>query len=232
MAASSAAAPLLDAALTHEKVSSIAEQMASTKDKSKMNDSASSEIRIVQPNEYKAAAACLAEAFAHDPVVRYSIDTPDRKHLSEEARFALHTQSLEYLTYAHCLNGLVLALGDEGRYDCVALWLPPGKNIDDYWTILRSGMWRLSFTLSKEGKERFFNEFLPLLGRSKREVLGGRDAESWYLNYIGTRVGGRGKGYARRLVEYVTKQVRFSLDVCVVLFWVQLELVLNLGTGR
>src|ERR1700733_13334075 len=41
--------------------------------------------------------------------------------------------------------------------------MPPGKNMDDYLTMLRSGMWRLSYKLSAEGKKRFFTEFLPLL---------------------------------------------------------------------
>lgn len=190
-------APVLDAALMHEKRSSTADRMAAR--------STDNEVRIVEPHEYKEAAACLAEAFRNDDVVRYSIDTPDRMHLSEEERFQMHKHSLEYLTYAHCLNGLVLTIGES--YDCVALWLPPGKNIDDWWTILRSGMWRLNWMLSKEGKERFFHEFLPLLSRSKAEVLGDRDGDSWYLNYIGTKASARGKGYARKLVEYVTKQV-------------------------
>jgi GNAT superfamily N-acetyltransferase len=41
-------------------------------------------------------------------------------------------------------------------------------------------------------------------------VLGERDEKSWYLVYLGTRPSARGKGYARRLVEYVTDQVPIS----------------------
>ena len=76
--------------------------------------------------------------------------------------------------------------------------------MDDYATILRSGMWRLQYQLSKEGRKRFFNEFLPLLGDTKAQVMGERDNDSWYLVYIGTRPSGRGKGYARKVIEYVT----------------------------
>ena len=83
--------------------------------------------------------------------------------------------------------------------------MPPGNNIDDYLTIFRSGMWRLNYQLSKEGKHRFFNEFFPLLHDTKAQVLGNRDDHSWYLVYIGTRPSGRGKGYARKVIEYVTK---------------------------
>jgi len=197
MALSSAAVPVLDATLVHEKRSSTGEKSGSCR--------GSPEIRLIAPHEYKAAASCLAEAFRHDSVVRYPIDTPDRMHLSEQERFELHQQAIEYVTYAHCLQGLALTIGD--NYDCVALWLPPGKNIDDWLTIVRSGMWRLNFKLSREGKERFFDEFLPLLHHTKEEILGPRDNESWYLNYIGTKPEARGKGHARKLIEHVTNMV-------------------------
>jgi ribosomal protein S18 acetylase RimI-like enzyme len=205
MALSSAAVPILDATLMHEKRSSIAEKIApSTNTNTTLPDG----VRILAPHEYKEAAACLAEAFKSDNVVRYAIDTPDRLHLSEEERYELHTAGMEYVVYAHILQGLVLTVGE--NYDCVALWLPPGKNIDDWWTILRSGMWRMNYRLSKEGKIRFFEEFLPLLSHTKAEVLGDRDEKSWYLNYIGTKPSARGKGYARKLIDYVGNLVRFD----------------------
>ncbi|RMZ75242.1 hypothetical protein DV738_g5578, partial [Chaetothyriales sp. CBS 135597] len=175
------------------------------------NDSAN-EVRIVQPHEYKQAAACLAEAFREDESVRYAIDTPDRMSMSEEERFKIHTASMEYVVYAHCLNGLVLTIGE--NYDCVAMWLPPGKNVDDWWTILRSGMWRLNWMLTKEGRDRFFKEFLPLLHKTKAEVMGDRDADSWYLNYIGTRKESRGKGYAKKLMQYVIKEADEQGKAC------------------
>jgi ribosomal protein S18 acetylase RimI-like enzyme len=82
--------------------------------------------------------------------------------------------------------------------------MPPGKNMDDFLTIFRSGMWRLNYKLSVEGKKRFFNEFLPLLHDAKTAVLGDRDDESWYLVYIGCRPSARGKGFARKLIDHVT----------------------------
>ncbi|KAK7905930.1 hypothetical protein LTR67_000654 [Exophiala xenobiotica] len=164
---------MLDEAIVHEKPSPTADKIVPT-------EATHEGVRVVARHEYKEAAACLAEAF--------------RRATSA---------ALEYVTYAHCLNGLVLTAG--GNYDCVALWLPPGKNIDDWLTILRSGMWRFSYMLSKEGKIRFFDEFLPLLHDTKQEVLGERDAQSWYLNYVGTKPEARGKGYARKVIQYVTK---------------------------
>ncbi|GAB7355978.1 hypothetical protein MBLNU459_g6608t1 [Dothideomycetes sp. NU459] len=160
------------------------------------------EVRLVTPAEYKEAAQCLAEAFADDEVARYFTHTPDREHWTEEQRWELHVSILEYIVYAHILKGVVLTVGP--NYGCVALWMPPGQNMDDYLTIFRSGMWRLWYKLSAEGKARFFDEFFPLLHDVKHEVLGERDPDSYYLVYIGTRAAGRGKGYARKVVEFMT----------------------------
>jgi GNAT superfamily N-acetyltransferase len=79
--------------------------------------------------------------------------------------------------------------------------------MDDWWTILRSGLWRLYYKLSREGRARFYGEFLPLLHDTKHEVLGERDEDSFYLVYIGTKPKSRGKGYARLLIEHGTKMV-------------------------
>jgi len=165
---------------------------------------ADNDVRVVSTEEYKEAALCLAEAFAEDDVARYFIDVPDREHWSEAERWRLHLEILEYVTYAHCLKGLVTTIGP--NYGAIALWMPPGRNMDDLVTMFRSGMWRLNYKLSPEGKRRFFNEFLPLLHDTKHGVLGERDDNSWYLVYLGTRPSARGNGYARKLVEHVTKQ--------------------------
>ena len=76
--------------------------------------------------------------------------------------------------------------------------------MDDLPTIIRSGLWRLNYQLSREGRKRFFNEFFPLLHDTKAAVLAERDPDSWYLVYIGTKTSGRGKGYAKKLINHVT----------------------------
>jgi hypothetical protein len=76
-------------------------------------------VRVVVAAEYKKAAECLAEAFGQDDVARYFIDVPDRAHWTEEEKWALHVEILEYITYAHILKGLVTTVGD---FETVALW--------------------------------------------------------------------------------------------------------------
>ncbi|MCJ1473082.1 hypothetical protein MMC13_001732 [Lambiella insularis] len=167
-------------------------------------------VQVISRSEYKAAAACLAAAFSADDVSAYFTDCPDTASWTPEARWALHVHIMEYMVYAHMINGFVVGVPSDNekglRYDAVALWCPPGTNIDSTYTELRSGMWRLRYQLSKEGKARFFDEFMPLLHATKGEVLAERDDQSWYLVYLGTRDAARGKGYARQLMEWGTKQ--------------------------
>lgn len=165
--------------------------------------------------------------------------------------------------------------------------MPPGKDYDDYWSIIRSGMWRLYYQLTKEGRRRYFEEIFGLAAHTKYlqiwtdchwicsgtpippltpptlvqllafrvgpvsntyrrylylcelqstpqswnfenpnslicgrlafseeyrvDILGDRDASSWYLTFLGTLPAARGLGYARKLVEYVTRIVSLPL---------------------
>ncbi|KAI9052868.1 hypothetical protein LZ554_003140 [Drepanopeziza brunnea f. sp. 'monogermtubi'] len=169
--------------------------------KRSLSPASSEEVRVVGIAEYEQAAKCLAEAFAVDEVARYFIDTPDMNAYSEEFKYNLHCDILRYITAAHCYKGIVTTIGPD--YDAVALWMPPGNNMDDLWTILRSGMWRLWYKLSSEGKKRFYDEFLPLLHDTKHAVMGDRDDDSYYLVYLGSKPSARGKGYARKLIEHM-----------------------------
>jgi len=192
------------------------------------------EVRVLGISEYEQAAQCLAEAFAVDEVARYFIDTDDMVTYSEEYKYKMHCDILRYITAAHCYKGIVTTIGP--NYDAVALWyvfpvpivgcakrafnltqklyrMPPGKNMDDLWTILRSGMWRLWYKLSSEGKKRFYDEFLPLLHDTKHSVMGDRDDDSYYLVYLGSKPSARGKGYARKLIEHMTVTVS-SILLC------------------
>ncbi|KAK5134049.1 hypothetical protein LTR08_006939 [Meristemomyces frigidus] len=161
------------------------------------------DVRILELHEWKEAALSLAEAFAEDHSCMYFLETPDAAHWTKQQKWDLHLKMMEYITYAHLLKGLVVSAGP--NYDCVGLWMPPGENMDDLLTICRSGMWRLKWQLTAEGRKRFFDEFLPLLHDTKEQVLGDRDNDSWYLVYLGTRPSGRGKGYARKVVEHVSR---------------------------
>lgn len=92
--------------------------------------------------------------------------------------------------------------------------MPPGNNMDDLMTVFRSGLWRLSYKLSAEGRKRLFSEFLPLLGNTKAQVLRERDDEAWYLVYVGTRPSAQGKGYCRKAITHVTNMADAQKRPC------------------
>ncbi|KUI55135.1 hypothetical protein VP1G_02470 [Cytospora mali] len=136
-------------------------------------------VRIVGMSEYQQVALSLAHAFAADDLAFYLLNSDDMSDLSPEEKWKLHVDIFQYIVAAHCLNGEVHVIGPD--HEGVALWMPPGKNIDDWWTVLRSGMWRLYFQLSSEGRKRYYDEMLPLLHHTKAEILGDRDDNAYYL---------------------------------------------------
>lgn len=79
--------------------------------------------------------------------------------------------------------------------------------MDDWWTTLRSGLWRLPWQLSPEGRRRYYKELLPLLHDTKHDIMGDRDDDCYYLVYLGTKPSGRGRGYATKLIEDMAVKV-------------------------
>lgn len=162
-------------------------------------------VRVINMSECKEVALSLAHAFATDDLACYLLNSDDMAGLSPEEKWRLHVDIFNYLVAAHCLRGEVHVIGPE--YEGVALWLPPGCEMDDWWTVLRSGMWRLYFQLSTEGRARYYDELLPLLHHTKAEVLGERDDNAYYLVYLGTKPHARGRGYARKLLQAMIDRV-------------------------
>lgn len=90
--------------------------------------------------------------------------------------------------------------------------MPPGKDSDDWLTIMRSGMWRLYYQLSAEGRRRYYSELLPVLHQTKHEVMGDRDDDCYYLVYLGTKPSGQRRGYGRKLIDHMAAKVRHSIS--------------------
>ena len=103
-----------------EPIKSTIDPTESTNSSNTVSTANGDDIRVLRPQEYKQAAQSLAEAFANDEVARYFTHTPDRIQWTEQQRWDLHVSILDYIVYAHILNGLVLSTGPD--YGCVALW--------------------------------------------------------------------------------------------------------------
>ncbi|KAI1806208.1 hypothetical protein F4811DRAFT_512253 [Daldinia bambusicola] len=157
------------------------------------------QVRAIGISEYKEAALSLAQAFATDELAQYVLDTDDMVAYDDETKWRLHVDIFNYIVAAHCYKGVVTTIGPD--YEGVALWMPPGKEMDDWLTICRSGMWRLYYQLSAEGRKRYYKELMPILHDTKAEVMGDRDNDCYYLVYLGTKPSGQRRGYARKLIE-------------------------------
>lgn len=164
------------------------------------------DVRIVGMSECREVALSLSYAFSEDDLPYYLLNTPDMADLTPEEKWRLHVDMFTYIVAAHILSGEVHVIGPD--YDAVALWLPPGCEMDDWWTLFRSGQWRLWYQLSAEGRARYYHEMLPLLHHTKAEVLGDRDQDAYYLVYLGTKPQARGRGYAKKLIQTMTDKVR------------------------
>lgn len=158
-------------------------------------------VRTLGISEYKEAALSLSQAFATDELAQYLLDADDMAGLSDEAKWRLHVDIMKYIVAAHCYKGIVTTIGED--YEGVALCMPPGSTMDDWMTIIRSGMWRLYYQLTAGGRKRYYDELLPLLHDTKLEVMGERDDDCYYLVYLGTKPSGRRRGYARKLIEHM-----------------------------
>ncbi|KAM0280452.1 hypothetical protein ACHAQH_004031 [Verticillium albo-atrum] len=156
-------------------------------------------VRVVGVAESKQAGLSLAHSFASDETSRYLLDVDDMAYCSAEHKWKLHVDMMIYITTSHALDGIVTTIGPD--HDAVALWVPPGKDTDTWLNLFRSGLWRSYFQLSHEARKRYYNDFIPLLHHTKEEVMGARDAECYYLVYIGTKPNARRKGYASKLME-------------------------------
>ncbi|KAI1776906.1 hypothetical protein F4818DRAFT_362674 [Hypoxylon cercidicola] len=159
------------------------------------------QVRAIGISEYKEAALSLSQAFATDELAQYILDSDDMAGYDDETKWRLHVDIFNYIVAAHCYKGIVTTIGPD--YEGVALWMPPGKEMDDLLTIMRSGMWRLYYQLTAEGRKRYYNELLPVLHDAKVETMGDRDSECYYLVYLGTKPSGQRRGYGRKLIEHM-----------------------------
>ncbi|OTB08166.1 hypothetical protein M426DRAFT_201956 [Hypoxylon sp. CI-4A] len=157
------------------------------------------QVRAIGISEYKEAALSLAQAFATDELAQYLLDADDMVGYDDEAKWRLHVDIFNYIVAAHCYRGIVTTIGPD--YEGVALWMPPGKEMDDWLTVIRSGMWRLHYQLSAEGRKRYYQELLPVLHDAKAQTMGDRDNDCYYLVYLGTKPNGQRRGYGRKLIE-------------------------------
>ncbi|KAL5601069.1 hypothetical protein BROUX41_005898 [Berkeleyomyces rouxiae] len=161
-------------------------------------------LRVLSKKEYKRVGWTLSLAFARDPLTHYLVACPDLKNCSEESLWNLHKYMLTCIASYYLLIGKTFCIGPD--YNSIALWVLPGTTHDERWSILRSGLWRLQYKLSSEGRRRYYTEVVPKLDRLKQKIMGKRDGDCYYLVYLATKPSCQGKGYGSKLIQHMIQQ--------------------------
>jgi ribosomal protein S18 acetylase RimI-like enzyme len=138
------------------------------------------------------AADLYQEAFRNDPVIAYitGLDTQQRHEYLREYFTRLNT--------AAALNAAIFEEADD--WASASVFLPPGKRIDNPWTLIPAGLFQVLWKLGFAGCNRMLREFEPTVTAMRRQELG--DSEHfYYLFLIATRNDARGRGLSSALVR-------------------------------
>lgn len=141
------------------------------------------------------------DAFRDDPVIRYflcSLDTAQR-----------HQYLYEYFTClgtAAALNGGTFSEADDWK--SAAIILPPGKSIDNPWTLVPAGLFQVLWKLGFAGCWRMLREYEPATAAVRQKAIGSKDFH--YLFFVATRDDARGRGLSSALIKELQKKA--SMD--------------------
>ena len=145
----------------------------------------------LRPDQQRAAALTLAEAFSSDPL--FEILAPD-----PERRERIGPPMMEVLLAYGMRCGQVWSNEDASA---VSIWLHPESGPMNMPRMLRVGMWRAPFILRLAGMGRMPKAMSATEAFHKRG-----EGPHWYLMTIGTRTARQGEGLGSQLVELGTSQ--------------------------
>ncbi|ODQ78032.1 hypothetical protein BABINDRAFT_172492 [Babjeviella inositovora NRRL Y-12698] len=173
-------------------------------------------IRPLTIRDSSKAAKTLYKAFKTDVLSRYvSKHLEDQPEYRQKVDIALY----EAYVYSHILRGLVFGIEydpssateevDDGTgisnaecFETVSLWAPPGVNIDDPITFARS-YYKFAWLTGAAGRKRVFTTFFGALVFNFHDALGKEDNDAYALVYLASTPAARGKGNARKMLEYM-----------------------------
>ena len=145
----------------------------------------------LRPDQQRAAALTLAEAFANDPLLELLAPDPARRvRLGPPMMGVLLAYGMRY--------GRVWANDDASA---VAIWLHPESGPMTMPRMLRAGMWRAPSMLGLDGMGRMSKAMSATEGFHKQV-----EGPHWYLMTVGTRTARQGQGLGSALVEIGTSR--------------------------
>jgi GNAT superfamily N-acetyltransferase len=142
-----------------------------------------------------ATASLYASAFRSDPVITYLLSTlpPPQRHAYLEEYFTR-------LATAAALNDAVFEEA-EGFSSC-SIIIPPGKSVDNPWTLIPAGLFSVLWRLGIKGCWRMLGEFEPATSAVRRKALGVNfQTNFYYLFFVATREDARGRGLSSALIK-------------------------------
>ncbi|ODV96738.1 hypothetical protein PACTADRAFT_1323 [Pachysolen tannophilus NRRL Y-2460] len=164
------------------------------------------EVEIVDASTFQKAAKTLQIAFQEDKFAHYLTKPIESPILKQKVDLALFEASV----FSSILDGLVVAIRDKeaekidpnAPFLACACFTKPDCD-SGFWDRVYSGNFKRELLANQICRRRVFEEQFPLLDDTKDEVLGDQSSIAWYLADIGTTPNARGKGCARKLLEYV-----------------------------
>ncbi|EME39642.1 hypothetical protein DOTSEDRAFT_75330 [Dothistroma septosporum NZE10] len=143
--------------------------------------------------EYKEKTTILlADIFRDDPVIRFMLS-----NLGDTARLSYMHEYFSALGKAAMLNNAKFQ--ECSDWSCVAVWMPPGKKVDNSFTIIQAGLVQSVLRLGIGGLKRMLWDYQGQTEKLKKAELG--DGKFWYLFFIATIAEARGQGLASRVVK-------------------------------
>lgn len=156
-------------------------------------------MEALRPDQQRAAALTLAEAFANDPLFEILAPDPDR-------RTRIGSPMMDVLLAYGMRYGRVWANEDASA---VSIWLHPESGPMGMPRLLRVGMWRAPLILGLDGLGRMSKAMSATEGIHK-QVHG----PHWYLMTLGTRTARQGQGLGSKLIEMGTSQADQAAVPC------------------
>ncbi|TKA73891.1 hypothetical protein B0A55_03797 [Friedmanniomyces simplex] len=158
-----------------------------------MADSKNHSITLGGEDRIHQASNLYQTAFQDDPVITYMLC-----NLSTPARHNYLYSYFTSLMTASALNGGIIEQADD--WSSCSVLIPPGKRVDNPWTLVPAGILGALFKLGIAGCRRMLFEYEPLTDAARRKALGGQK-EFYYVFFVATRAEARGRGLSSALLK-------------------------------
>ncbi|KKK20505.1 hypothetical protein ARAM_001103 [Aspergillus rambellii] len=140
-----------------------------------------------------AVSSLLGRAFDKDPILRYMLCD-----MSPEEYRSYLKPYWDRLCKAAVLNDGIITEAD--GWKAGAVLMPPGKLLDNPWTMIPAGLFSVLFRIGISGVLRMMADYSNPAKAAKKKGLKGH-TRYYYLFAIGTEYEHRGKGLARAIIK-------------------------------